>query len=117
MEKEDNVQRMDTRERRRAKRVGPTRPLYLAVWAHPKWVSGTASPSVFDVPPYIYRKVRALEGEELSRNRTPPPSRSSFRGQIDPGFLLRWRDPEAVFTAIFTAFISIDHELLHHHHV
>ena len=117
MEKKDNGQKMDTRKRSRAKWVGPTRPLYLAAWAQPKWASGAASPSVFDVPPHIYEKVLALGGEELSRNRTPPPSRSSFRGQIDPGFLLRWRDPETVFTAIFTAFISIDHELPLHHHV
>ena len=113
MEKEDNGQKMDTRKRSRAKWVGPTQPLYLAAWAQPKWASGAASPSVFDVPPHIYEKVLALEGEELSRNKTPPPSRSSFRGQIDPGFLLQWRDPETVFTA----FISIDHELPLHHHV
>ena len=113
MEKEDNVQRMDTRECRRAKRGCPTRPMYLAAWAHPKWASGTASPSVFDVPPHIYRKTLDLKGGGLSRNTPPPPPRSSFRGQIDPGFLLRWRDPEAVFIT----FISIDHELLHHHPV
>ena len=116
-EKEDIGQRMDTREHLRDKRGGATRPLYLAAWAHPKSASGTTSPSVFDIPPHIYGKTLDLEEQELSHNRAPLPPRSSFRRQMDPGFLLRWRDLKAVFTAIFTAFISIDHELLHHHHV
>jgi hypothetical protein len=40
-----------------------------------------------------------------------------FRDQIDPGFLPRRRGSETVFTAIFTAFISINHELHLQHHV
>ena len=117
MEKKNIAQKMDTRGCRRAKWGGPTWPLYLAAWVPPKWASGTVSPLVFDSRLHIWEKTLALGGEELSRNPPPPPPRSSIRGQIDPGFLLRWRDPEAVFTAIFTAFISIDHELFLHHHV
>ena len=74
MEKKDIGQRMDMRERSRAKRGGPTLPLYLAAWAHTKWASGTASPSVFDVPLHIDRKMLDLGGESYTGNVTPPPS-------------------------------------------
>ena len=63
--------------------------------------------------PSYTRKNACPRRGELSRNTPPPPPRSPFWGQIDPGFVLRWRDPEAVFTA----FIFIEHELFLHYHV
>ena len=70
MEKEDNVQRMDTREHRRPKRGGPTRPDPWDAWAHLTGASGAASPSAFRVPPHIYEKVGALRGGELFAKHT-----------------------------------------------
>ena len=67
----------------------------------------------FDVPLHIYEKVVDLKGESYSRNRAPPPPRSSFLESDWSRISPPRRDPEAVFTA----FISIDHELPHHHHV
>ena len=78
MEKKDIVQKTDSRRRTRPKRVGPTRSDSLTAWAHQSGASGTASPSVFRVPLHIYEKVDALGEEEFSRNKAPPPPRSSF---------------------------------------
>jgi hypothetical protein len=89
------------------------RPDSLAVWGLLVHPSSAASPPAFAYA-FIYIEkgvtyetgaIREIEHRQRHNHR--------FWDQIDLGFLPRRRGSEAVFTAI----ISINHELHLHHHV
>jgi hypothetical protein len=109
MEIKESVQNMDTRRCTRPKRGSHTRP--------PIWRLEHRLSFGFRVPPHIYKKVADLKEGAFRKIERRHHHDLHFWRQIDLGFLLRGRDSEAVFTTIFTGFISIDHELPHHHHM
>jgi hypothetical protein len=72
--------------------------------------------SSFCVHLHIYQKGVTYERKAIRKTERHQSHDHQFWDQIDPGFLPQRRGSEAVFTAIFTAFISINHELHLHHH-
>jgi hypothetical protein len=89
----------------------------LAAWGLLGQPLSTASPPAFAYAfIYIEKEVNYKTGaiRKIERRQSHD---HRFRDQIDPGFLPWRRGSEAVFTAIFTAFIFIKHELHLHHHV
>jgi hypothetical protein len=93
------------------------RPDSLAAWGLLIRPSSVASPPAFAYAFIYLKKGVTYETEAIRKIERRQSHDHQFRDQIDPGFLPRRRGSEAVFTVIFTAFISISHELHLHHHV
>jgi hypothetical protein len=92
-------------------------PDSLATWGLLVRPSSTTSPLAFAYAfIYIEKGVTHDTGaiHETERRQSHD---YRFWDQIDLGFLPQRRGSEAVLTAIFTAIISINHDLHLHHHV
>jgi hypothetical protein len=111
--KKECEHRRDTRECSRPKRAWPTRPDSLAAWGLLVPPSSAASTPAFAYAFIYIEKGVTYEKEAIHETERRQSHNHRFWDQIDPGFLPRRRGSEAVFTAI----ISINHELHLHHHV
>jgi hypothetical protein len=109
----ESEHRRDTRECSRPKLAWPTWPDSLAAWGLLVRPSSAASPPAFAYAFIYIEKGVTYKGEAIRETLRRQSHDHRFRDQIDPGFLLRRRGAKA----IFTAFISINHELHLHHHV
>jgi hypothetical protein len=111
--KKESEHRRDMRECSRPKRAWPTRQDSLATWGLLVRPSSVASPPAFAYAFLYIKKGVTYETEAIRETERRQSHNHQLWDQIDLGFLPRRRGSEAVFTAI----ISINHELHLHHHV
>jgi hypothetical protein len=111
--KKESKHRRDMRECSSPKRTWPTWPDSLAAWGLLIRPSNAASPPAFAYAFIYIEKGVTYETEDIHETEHHRSHDHRFRDQIDPGFLPQRRGLEAVFTAI----VSINHELHLHHHV
>jgi hypothetical protein len=79
--------------------------------------SSATSPPAFAYAFIYIEKGVNYETEAIGETECRQSHDHRFRDQIDLGSLPRRRGLEAIFTAIFTTIIFINHELHLHHHV